>query len=181
MLNKSTQYLIAAAALAFTGSALAEVKVGTIRANDVVRESPYYKAAETKMRGEFDKRQQELETTGKALAEDIKKFQRDADIMAPDERAKKEKDLSARQVDFQYAQQKFKEDATQRDRELTTDLMTKIKDAIQQVAKEKGLDLVVQDPVFSAPALDITDAVLKQLQASGGSAPSAAKSKKESK
>ncbi len=170
MLNKSLQYLVAIAGLALTGAAQAEIKIGTIRANDVVRQSPYYKSAESKMRAEFDKRQQELESTGKQLAEDIKKFQRDADIMSPDERAKKEKDLSARQVDFQYAQQKFREDASARDRELTQDLMGKIKDAIQQVAREKSLDLVVQDPVYSQPSMDITDEVLKLLQAAGGNA-----------
>jgi outer membrane protein len=178
MLNRSTIAVLALATLAFAGTAAAETKIGTIRAQEVVRESPFYKAAETKMRGEFDKRQQELETTGKSLAEDIKKFQRDADIMSPDERAKKEKDLSARQVDFQYAQQKFKEDATNRDRELTQDLMSKIKEAIQTVAKEKGLDLVVQDPVYTVPALDITTEVLKQLQAGGASAGGGEKKKK---
>ncbi len=178
MLNKTTAILLAAATMALAGPALAETKIATIRAQEVVRESPFYKAAETKMRAEFDKRQSELEATGKSLAEDIKKFQRDADIMAPDERAKKEKDLSARQVDFQYAQQKFKEDATTRDRELTQDLMSKIKDAIQTVAKEKGLDLVIQDPVYTVPTLDITDAVLKQLQAGGGAA-SSGKGKKD--
>lgn len=179
MLNKPMRYLVAIAAFALAGAAQAEIKIGTIRANDVVRESPYYKAAESRMRAEFDKRQTELESTGKALAEDIKKFQRDAEIMAPDERAKKEKDLSARQVDFQYAQQKFKEDASARDRELTQDLMSKIKDAIQQVAREKGLDLVVQDPVYSQPSMDITDDVLKLLQSAGGNAAGAGKSKKK--
>ena len=178
MLNRSLTVLLAAASLLAAGTAAAETKIGTIRAQEVVRESPYYKAAETKMRGEFDKRQQDLETTGKALAEDIKKFQRDADIMSPDERAKKEKDLSARQVDFQYAQQKFKEDATTRDRELTQDLMGKIKDAIQSVAKDKGLDLVVQDPVYTVPSLDITDEVLKQLQSAGGAAAGSSDKKK---
>jgi outer membrane protein len=103
--------------------------------------------------------------------------------MAPDERAKKEKELTSRQVDLQYAQQKFNEDATARDRELTQDVMSKVKEAIQQVAKDKSLDLVVQDPVFSAPALDITVDVIKVLQAAQGAGPAAtsAKSKKESK
>ena len=176
MLKKSITYIVGAVALAAAGAAQAEIKIATIRANDVIRESPYYKSAESKMRSEFDKRQNDLETSGKALAEDIKKFQRDADIMAPDERARKEKDLSARQVDFQYAQQKFREDAAARDRELTQDLMGKIKDAIQQVAKDKGVDLVVQDPVYAIPSMDITDDVLKALQSAGG-----AKSKKEAK
>jgi outer membrane protein len=179
MLNKPLAYFLVVVALAAAPLAQAEIKIATIRATELIRESPHYKAAETKMRAEFDKRQGELETTGKALAEDIKKFQRDADIMSPDERAKKEKDLSARQVDFQYTQQKFREDAAARDRELTQDLMGKIKEAIEKVAKEKGLDLVVQDPVYSTPAMDVTDEVLKVLQAGGGAATAPAKGKEK--
>jgi outer membrane protein len=167
--NKTLGFLLGFAAIAVSGAAFAETKIATIRANDLVRESPLYKAAEAKMKSEFDKRQSELESTGKALAEDLKKYQRDGELMSPDERAKKEKDLSSRQVDFQYSQQKFREDAQTRDRELTQDLMSKVKDAIAQVAKQKGVDLVIQDPVFAIPSMDITDEVLKVLTASGGS------------
>lgn len=161
--------------LAFSGAALAQaqVKIASVRVDEMILQSPVYKSLADKMKGEFERRKTDLDTQIKAFQEDAKKFQRDAEIMSPDERAKKEKDLRARQVDLQYAQEKFKEDAAARDRELTQDLLGKVKQAIDAVAKEKGLDLIIRDPLYAVPAVDITDDVLKRLQATAASAPGA--------
>lgn len=156
--------LFAALALfAAAGAAQAETKIVVVRSADVVRDSNQFKAAEGRMKTEFEKRKNDLEAQGKAFGDDVKAYQRDADTMSADQRAKKEKDLNARQVDLNFAQKKFQEDLSNRDRELTQDMMGKIKDVITQVAKEKGADIVVQDPVYSSPAVDITADVLKRL------------------
>lgn len=159
--------VLGAALLFSTGTAFADGKIAGIRSADVVRNAPQYKAAEAKMKAEFDKRKSDLEAKGKQFADDVKNYQRDADTMAPDARAKTEKDLNTRQVDLNYAQKKFQEDLGNRDRELTQDLMNKVKDVIVAIAKEKGYDVVIQDPVYITPANDITDEVLKRLGAAG--------------
>ena len=81
--------------------------------------------------------------------------------------AKTEKDLAARQVDLSQAGRKFQEDAQTRQRELTNDVVGKVRDAVVAVAKDKNLDIVVADPVFANASFDITDDVVKKL---GGSA-----------
>ncbi|MBI2384083.1 MAG: OmpH family outer membrane protein [Gammaproteobacteria bacterium] len=159
----------------WTIPASAEVKIGSIRAAEVVRESPLYKSAEEKMRGEFEKRQKEMEEQGKKLAADIEKFKKEADLISADERAKREKDLTTRRIDMGAAERKFRDDFASRDRELTQDLMSKVKDVIQQVATEKGLELIVQDPVYAAPGIDITAEVLKRLSAQSAAAAPAKK------
>lgn len=165
----SFKTFIAAAAVVtalFAEPALADIKIATIRSSEIVQNAPQYKAAEARMKAEFDKRRSDLEAQGKQLSEDIKKYQRDGDIMSADDRAKTEKDLNTRQVDFQYAQKKFQEDLQARDHELTQNLMNAIKAVIVQVAKEKGYDVIIQDPVYSSNSIDITDEVLKRLSAS---------------
>ena len=160
------RFLFAALALfAAATTAQAETKIVVVRSADVVRDSNQFKAAESKMKAEFEKRKTDLETQAKAFGDDVKNYQRDADTMSADQRAKKEKDLNARQVDINFAQKKFQEDLANRDRELTTDMMGKIKDVITAVAKEKGADIVVQDPVYSSATVDITADVLKRLNA----------------
>ena len=161
---------LAAALLFVSAAASAEVKIAVIRSGDVVRGSTQYKSAETQMKSEFEKRKNDLEAQAKQLGEDVKKYQRDADTLSPDQRAKTEKDLNSRQIDLQAAQRKFQDDLQNRDREFTQSLMNKIKDVIFQIAKEKALDIVVQDPVFNTPAVDITDDVLKRLNAAGAAA-----------
>ena len=159
--------LIAAATTA-QAQALVAPKIAVVRSADVVRDSVQFKAAETKMKAEFEKRKNDLESQAKTFGDDVKNYQRDADTLSADQRAKKEKDLNARQVDIQFAQRKFQEDLQNRDRELTQDMMGKIKNVIVAISKEKGISLVVQDPVYSDDTIDITAEVLKRLNAGGG-------------
>lgn len=143
--------------------ALPGTKVVSVRLGEVVRDSAQYKAAETKMKAEFEKRRADLEGQGKTLADDYKAYQRDADTLSADQRLKKEKDLKSRESDLGFAQRKFQEDLQNRDRELTQEMMVKIRDVISSVAKEKGADLVVQDAIVITPGADITADVLKRL------------------
>lgn len=160
--------LLATAANAVQAQALPAPKIAVVRSADVVRDSAQFKAAETKMKAEFEKRKNDLEAQAKAFGSDVEAYKRDADALSADQRAKKEKDLNARQVDIQFAQRKFQEDLQNRDRELTQDMMGKIKNVIVAVSKERGITLVVQDPVYSDDTIDITAEVLKRLNAGGG-------------
>ena len=167
-MNRIQLSVLAAAAALFAGAASAEMKIASVRVDEVILQSDTFKAAREKFNAEFEKRKKELESSIKNFQDDAKKYERDKDIMSPDERAKKEKDLTARQVDLQYAQQKFNDDASSRDREFQKELVAKLKDAIDAVAKEKGLDVIVRDPLYATPASDITDEVLKRMQAAAG-------------
>lgn len=160
--------VFAAAASTAQAQALASPKIAVVRSADVVRDSVQFKSAETKMKGEFEKRRNDLEASAKAFGEEVKNYQRDAETFSADQRAKKEKDLSDRQIDMTFKQRKFQEDLQNRDRELTQDMMSKIKNVISAIAKEKGISLVVQDPVYSDDTMDITAEVLKRLNAGGG-------------
>jgi outer membrane protein len=165
LLNQTlTAAVIGAAALMISGTALADVKIATIRVGDVVQQSPQFKAGADKIKAEFDRRKNDLEAEMKKFQADAGKYQKEGDLMSPADRAKTEKDLTARQVDLQYKQRQFQDDFKARDTQLTTDMMNKIKSVIEAVAKEKGVDAVLQDPVYATAPVDITDDVLKRLQ-----------------
>lgn len=165
LLNKTmTAAVMGVAALMISGAAQADVKIATIRVADVVQQSPQFKAGADKIKAEFDRRKNDLEAEMKKFQADATKYQKDGDLMSAADRAKTEKDLTARQVDIQYKQRQFQEDFKARDTQLTTDMMSKIKSVIEAVAKEKGVDAVLQDPVYATAAIDITADVLKRLQ-----------------
>lgn len=150
---------------AVAAQALATTKIVTIRAAEVVQASPQFKAGQAQMKAEFDRRKADLEAEAKKLAEDVRKFQKEADLLGVDARAKAEKDLTTRRIDFESKQRQFGEDFQKRDREMTEAMMAKIKEVVVAVAKEKGADLVLQDPVYAAPGSDITNDVLARLAA----------------
>jgi|GEM_PF-1099535 len=156
--------LVAAFAFAaIPGAAMADTKIAVIRFDDAVRASPQYKAADQKMTSEFTKRKTDFDAQTKAFEDDVKKYQRDGAILSPDARAKTEKDLSVRQLDLQQLQRKLQEDSQARTRELTNEVVNKVRDTVVAVAKEKGYDVVIPEPIYSTTALDITDEVLKRL------------------
>lgn len=150
-----------------TMAVAADAKVAVVRFDDAVRSSPQYKVADQKMTSEFQKRKSDLEAQSKQFEADVEKFKRDRVTVSPDAAAKTEKDLAARQVDLGQAGRKFQEDAQTRQRELTNEVVGKVRDAVVAVAKEKSLDVVVADPVFANTSFDITDDVVKKL---GGTA-----------
>ena len=155
--------LAVAGALLASGPAAAQTKVAAIRTPVILRDAPQIKAADGKLKAEFEKREKDLEAEGKKLGEDIKKFQRDADTMSAQQRADQEKSLNTRKIDFDLKQRQFAEQAQARNQELRREVLEKVNKAIEEVAKEKGFDLVLQDPAFAAPGIDITDEVLKRL------------------
>ncbi|MDM4770948.1 OmpH family outer membrane protein [Solimonas sp. SE-A11] len=163
----SVMALASAAVLAVPAMA-ADGKVLSIRAAELVQQSPQFKAGADKIKAEFDRRKNELEAEAKRFVDDAEKFKKERDVLSAADASKREKDLTTRQLDLQYKQRQFQEDFANRDRQLTTEMMAKIKGVIVQVAKEKGADVVVQDPIFAADSVDITAEVLKRLQAGGG-------------
>jgi outer membrane protein len=164
-INKLTVSILAAALMLVAGSAQAEgSKIGVIRFNELVSGSPQFKAGQTKMKAEFEKRKNDLEAEGKKLGEDVEKFKREQELVSADARAKAEKDLKQRSLDFDYKRRQFGEDFQKRDSELSSAMMSTIKEVVIAVAKEKGLDIVLQDPVYALPSADITGDVLKRLQ-----------------
>lgn len=149
----------------FTSTAVfAQSRVAVINSARLLTESPQYQAAGEAMKKEFQKRADELQTQARALAEDLEKFKKDAEIMSSTERAKREKDLNTRRIDISYAERKLKEDVSVRERELTQKLMGEFQKVIEKVATEGKYDLVLQDPVYAAKSADITETVLERLK-----------------
>lgn len=156
---------IAAALAGMSSPATAEVKIVTIRGADLVQASPMFKSGQQQMKTEFERRKGELEAEAKKLGDDVTRFKKEADVMSGDARSKAEKDLQTRKIDFDYKQRQFGEEFQKRDREMSEKLMGSIKEVVMAVAKEHSADLVLQDPIYASAGVDVTDEVIKRLQA----------------
>ena len=154
---------LALLAAVFSAPAAAESKIAVISAPVLLRDAPQVQAADQKFKAEFQRREDELKAEAKKLSDDDKKFQREGDTLSAQQRANTAKELYTRKTDFDLKQRQFAEQAQARNNELQRDVLEKINQAIVEVSKEKGLDIVVRDPAFANPALDITADVLKKL------------------
>jgi outer membrane protein len=176
----STLLPLALLAAAVATPAQAETKIAVIRTPVILRDAPQIKAADQKLKSEFSQREKDLQAEGKKLDDDIRKYQREGDTMSPQQRVSAQNDLNTRKTNFDIKQREFQDQAQSRNQELRRDVLEKVNAAIEQVAKDKGLDVVVQDPAYASAAMDITDEVLKRLATMGvDPAPAAPSGKKK--
>ena len=62
------------AGVAWSSTALAEIRIATIQSQRLIKESPQYKKMEAQMKADFERRAKELEQQGKQLSEDLQAF-----------------------------------------------------------------------------------------------------------
>ncbi|MBL6749919.1 MAG: OmpH family outer membrane protein [Nevskia sp.] len=153
--------------------AMADTKIAVVRGiGDVFQGSAAIKAAAAKLQGDAERRKALLESEAKQLSEDYQKYQRDNATYSPDQREKTEKDLTARKAQLEYDQQRAQEEFQGKGGELQNVWVGKMQEVMVQVAKEKGFDVVVTGAIPINKSLDITDEVIRRLDAQN--APAAA-------
>jgi outer membrane protein len=155
---------IALGALACTGVAAAELKVGFLNTERVLRESAPAVRAQKKLEREFEKRSADLAKIQKQIGDLQAILDRDGATMAEADRNNKVRELSNMQRDFQRNERSFREDVNQRKNEELASLQERANKIIQQIAEAEKFDLILQEPiVWASPRIDITDRIIKLL------------------
>lgn len=144
-----------------------ESKVGYVSTQRITTESIPAKMAQAKLEQEFSKRQKELTDQQSSLKAFSDKFERDAPTMTESQRASRQKEFAEQGRDFQRKQREFQEDLNGRRNEELQQVLDKANKAVKQVADAEKYDMVIQEVVYSNAKHDITDKVLKILNASG--------------
>jgi outer membrane protein len=175
--SKSRMGWIALAAMMVTVPAWAEIKIGFVDVNKLLSESPQAKAASDTLRTEFTPRQRDIQSEQQSLKAREDKLNKDAATMTEDQRSRAERDLQTSQRDLQRKMAEFQDDINARRNEEMSHLQRTLFEEVKTYAKSQNYDLIVTEAaaIYSAPALDITSAVLAALQAHGaaGAAPKA--------
>jgi len=159
-------FVVAACALAAAGATMAqELKIGYVNSERVLREAAPAKAALSRMEADFSKRQKELADQGSRLKAAADKLEKDAPTLPEAERNRRQRELVDQDRDLQRKQREFQEDLNQRRNEETAGLVERTNKVIKQIFDGEKYDLILQDVVFAGPRVDITDKVIKALNA----------------
>jgi outer membrane protein len=154
-------------ALAFTGLAQAQdFKIGIVNTDRILRDSNVAKAAQSKLESEFLKREKDLNDAINAFKVAAERFERDAPTLSEAQRLTKQKQLVEQDRDLKRRQREFQEDLGARKNEENQMLFEKAGRAVKQVAESEKYDLVLQDAAYFNPKHDITEKVIKVLNAS---------------
>jgi outer membrane protein len=155
--------LAAVIACAALPSFAVDLKIGFVNTERIFREAGPSQKAQKKLEKEFASRDQELQKMAKQARDLQQTLEKEAVTMSEADKAKKERELSSLNRDFQRMQREFREDLNLRKNEELAQVQERANKVIKEIADSEKYDLIVQDAVFASPKIDITDKVLKAL------------------
>lgn len=159
--------LLASLALGAQAQAQAEdFRVGFVNTDRIFREANTAKAAQSKLEQEFSKREKDLNDLGASLKTASEKFEREAPTLSEQQRAQRQKALVDQDREFQRKRREFQEDLNARKNEELQQVLERANRVVKQVAEQEKFDLILQEAVYINPKYDITDKVIKALNAS---------------
>ena len=168
MKTLKSSLLAASLALTFAFSANAqaqEIKFGFVNIDRIFRDANSSKAAQTKLEQEFSKREKELIELGNSLKTASEKLEKDAPTLSESQRATRQKQLVDQDREFQRKRREFQEDLGSRKNEELQTVLERANKVVKQVAETEKYDVILQEAVYVNPKHDITEKVLKILNA----------------
>jgi outer membrane protein len=144
-----------------------ELKIGYVNSERVLREASPAKAAQAKLEAEFSKRDRELNDQGAKLKAAADKLEKDAPTLAEAERNRRQRELVEQDRDLQRKRREFQEDLNQRKNEELQSVVERANRVIKQIFESEKYDIILQEVVFASARVDITDKVIKSLNAAG--------------
>ena len=142
-----------------------EFKAGFVNTDRIFREATTAKAAQAKLEQEFSRREKELVDMGNTLKTASDKFEREAPTMAESQRTARQRQLVDQDRDFQRKRREFQEDLSARKNEELSQVLERANKVVKPVAEAEKYDVILQEAVYINPKHDITDKVIKALNA----------------
>jgi outer membrane protein len=159
------------AALAFAATAAsapaqdAGPKIGYVSLERIIRESTAAKAAQERIQQEFSRRDKDLQDMAARLKQASEKLDRDGPVVTESERLRRQRELADLDREFQRKQREFREDINQRRNEELATVIDRANRVIRQIAEQERYDVIIQDAVHVSPRIDMTEKVLRSLNA----------------
>ena len=160
--------LLALAALLVSAANAQEFKIGFVNTDRIFREASTAKAAQVKLEQEFSKREKDLVDLGNTLKNASDKFEREAPTLSETQRNTRQKQLMDQDRELQRKRREFQEDLNTRKNEEQQIVIERANVAVKRVAETEKYDVIFQEAVYINPKHDITEKVLKSLNATAG-------------
>lgn len=164
--------LLLMAVLVSTGTASAEGKIGFVNLQRAVGESVVGKAAMADFQKDVAKIRTEIEAEQKQLESLKDEIERKSVVMNEDEKRKLIREFEDKQIDFKRKVEETQVDLQARNQKIVSDLLQKLQQEILKLGTSGGyaaiLDSGTAQVLYSDPASDVTDQVIKAFDATNG-------------
>jgi len=166
-MNCSLRHLFACILLPMAGAAASaqDFKVGIVNLDRIFREANTSKAAQAKLEQEFSKREKEIADLGGQIKAQSEKLERDAPTLSESQRNTRQRQLVEQDREFQRKRREFQEDLNSRKNEELQLVIERANRVVRSLAEAEKFDLILQEAVYVNAKHDITDKVIKTLNA----------------
>ena len=147
------------------GANAQETRVGYINYQRITTESAPAKAAQGRLEQEFSKRDKDLVALRDSIKTFSERFDKDAPTLSESQRVSRQKEFADMNREFQRKQRELQEDINGRRNEELLQVLDKAAKAVKQVADAEKYDMVIQELAYNNGKHDLTDKVLKILNA----------------
>ena len=163
----SLRHLIVCILLPMAGAAASaqEFKVGIVNLDRIFREANTSKSAQAKLEQEFSKRDKEIADLGAQIKAQSEKLERDAPTLSESQRNTRQRQLVEQDREFQRKRREFQEDLNSRKNEELQLVIERANRVVRSLAEAEKYDLILQEAVYVNAKHDITDKVIKALNA----------------
>jgi outer membrane protein len=162
--------LAAAACPAAAQQAPAATRIGFVNTERVMREVIPAQQAQKRLKIEIDKRDQEM----RGLVAQMKKLElaleKRPSGMRETERRARQREFAELSRDFERKKQEYAEELALRRNDAVGQVLEQANRAIRRVAEQENLDAVFQEAAYASPRIDITEKVIKAVNAGAGPA-----------
>lgn len=150
----------------------ASVKIGYTDHELIIVNMPDYRTIQEQLQKEYQGSQEEIQTLAQDYQDKLDKYQKQQALLSPERRQEREQELITLQGQIQQTAQEKEQGLAEREAELMRPLFERVQKAIDEVAVETGLDLVLRSQVGVQPVIlyrndktivDITENVARKL------------------
>lgn len=155
------------------GAAAAPPRIVYIRSQEIIASAPGRAEAEAQFQREMTGYRQQLQRMGDSLNAMVAEYNKQEVILSPAAKESRQKEVRAKEEQFQQRTQQLEQQAQQREAELVRPIMEQINGIIQTIRAEEGYAMVFDAGsasgvvVAADTSLDITVKVIARLKAAG--------------
>jgi outer membrane protein len=168
--------IVVALTMSMTGILAAQAaapKIVYVNSQKIISQAPGRADAEAQFQKEMDQYKAQVQRMGDSLQTMVADYQKVEPTLSQSVKATRTKDLRDRQQAYQQHVQELEQTAQQREAELVRPIMEQINKIIEQIRTENGYSFILDAGsqagvvVAADSTLDITNVVIKRLQAAG--------------
>lgn len=155
--------LTAATLLAASAATAADLKIGVVNMERILRESKTAIEASDRLNAEGQRRQEEIEGISRRFKARLERFEKDAPSMTESERVQERRSLAEMERDVTRRSREAREEFNQRRNEEVLLLQNRAGRVVQELAKKEQFDLVLYEFFYASGRVDLTSRVIEAL------------------